>query len=296
MIKLHIVQKNRGMVTIDRLTPLLERFRVRTQLFHSGPLCGKSDFPAELGRGFLHILRQGELEMTVIHEDRTEQSWSVTRPSLLFFPRPLQHTFFNPPTDESDFACATLDFEGGATHPLVHSLPSVVILALEDVEMLDPALEVLFAELDNVRCGRPILADRMFEVVLIQMVRWMLDHSGELSLPPGLVPGLSDERLAPAIVALHEEPGRSWTLETMAREAKLSRSAFAARFKEVVGRTPADYLSEWRLTIAQEQLRAGAAVNSVAEELGYASSSAFSRAFTQRIGRSPRAWLTQVTA
>lgn len=71
----------------------------------------------------------------------------------------------------------------------------------------------------------------------------------------------------------------------------MSRSAFAARFRQVVGRPAADYLTEWRLTIAQSRLRAGMSVTDVAAELGYASASAFSRAFSQRLGSSPRAWL-----
>lgn len=276
----------------DRLTPLLERFRVRTRLFHSGPLCGKTSFPADGGHGFLHILRRGEMEVLHRRSDGSTERRRVTRPSLLFFPRPLDHFFLNAPTAESDFACAALDFDGGATHPLVHTLPSSIVVPLDDLDTLQPALDLLFSEVDNVRCGRPLVADRMFEVVLIQLLRWMLDHSRDLDLPPGLVPGLADARLAPALVAVHEEPGRAWNLDSLARTANLSRSAFAARFKEVLGRTPGDYLTQWRLTIAQEQLRAGASVGTVAAELGYASASAFSRAFAQHIGRSPRAWLT----
>lgn len=279
------------MASVDRLTPLLERFRVRTHLFHSGPLCGVTDFSAGIGRGFLHVLRRGEMEMMITRDDGRTERLSIDQPSLLFLPRPANHTFFNAPTEESDFACATLDFDGGATHPLVTALPPVVILPLQEVDTLGPALDLLFAEVDNVQCGRPILADRLFEVVLIQLLRWMLDHSAELRLPQGLVPGLSDDRLAPALVAVHQSPGDPWTLEAMARAANMSRSAFAARFKEILGRTPADYVTEWRLTIAQERLRSGLSVSEVAAELGYASASAFSRAFAQRLGCSPRAWL-----
>jgi AraC-like DNA-binding protein len=275
----------------DRLTPLLERFRVRSRLFHTGPLCGSTVFAASAGHGFLHVLRDGEMEVVHPHTDGTSRREHITRPSLLFFPRPVDHTFINAPTAESDFACATIDFDGGATHPLVRTLPSVIVLPLADVESLGPALDLLFAEVDNVRCGQPLLADRLFEVVLIQLLRWMLDHADDLALPPGLIPGLADERLAPALVAMHEAPGEAWTLDALARTATMSRSAFAARFKDVVGRAPGDYLTEWRLTIAQEQLRAGQSVGTVAAELGYASASAFSRAFTQRLGRSPRAWL-----
>lgn len=279
------------MPSVDRLTPLLERFRVRTRLFHTGPLCGTTLFPASSGHGYLHVLRRGEMEVTHRRPDGSTERELITRPSLLFFPRPLDHTFLNAPTDESDFACATLDFDGGATHPLVRTLPSTIVLPLDEVAALAPALDLLFSEVDNVRCGRPLVADRMFEVVLIQLLRWMLDNSGRLDLPPGLLPGLADERLAPALVAMHETPGDPWNLESLARRSNMSRSAFAARFKDVLGRSPGDHLTEWRLTVAQEQLRAGMSVSTVAAELGYASASAFSRVFAQRIGHSPRAWL-----
>jgi len=277
--------------SVDRLTPLLDRFHARTRLFHSGPLCGVTSFPAERGQGFLHVLRRGDLELAVPHPDGSTERMTITEPSLLFFPRPTDHVFLNAPTEESDFACATIDFDGGAAHPLVSTLPAVIVLPLDEVSSLRPALDLLFAEVDNVRCGHPILADRLFEVVLIQVLRWILDNPSQLALPQGLIPGLSDERLAPALVAMHEAPGESWSLHTLARRSNMSRSAFAAHFREVVGTTPVDYLTEWRLTIARQQLRAGAAVSTVAAELGYASASAFSRAFSQRMGCSPRAWL-----
>lgn len=280
------------MTSVDRLSSLLESFRVRTRLFHTGPLCGVTTFAAQPGRGFLHVLRQGEMSMTYQRPGGRRERLTVDRPSLLFYPRPLEHAFHNAPTEDSDFACATLDFEGGDTHPLVRTLPAVVVLPLDAVPSLGPALDLLFGEIDDVRCGRRVVADRLFEVVLIQLFRWILDHPDDLSLPVGLLTGLADERLAPALVAMHEFPGRPWTLEKMAREASLSRSAFAARFKERVGRSPADYLTDWRITLAQDRLRAGDSVARTATDLGYATSAAFSRAFTQRLGCSPRAWLT----
>lgn len=79
----------------------------------------------------------------------------------------------------------------------------------------------------------------------------------------------------------------------MAECAGMSRSAFAALFKQAVGETPADYLIQWRLSLAQAQLRNGRSLKQVADELGYANASALSRVFTQRVGVSPRAWLKQ---
>lgn len=286
-----IVWHRGGVESIDRLSALLDRFRVHTRLFHAGPLCGVTTFTARPGRGFLHVLRHGEMEVTQQGADGRPQRIRLDTPSLLFYPRPLEHAFHNPPADGSDLVCAALDFDGGPTHPLTRTLPPVTVLPLAAVDGLAVTLELLFAEADNVRCGRRLLADRLFEVVLVQLLRWIVDHAAELALPAGLLTGLSDERLAPALVAVHESPGRAWTLAGMAREANMSRSAFAARFREIVGQPPADYLTEWRLTVAQQLLRRGAPVFAVAAELGYANPSAFSRAFAQRLGHSPRAWL-----
>ncbi|WP_123814121.1 AraC family transcriptional regulator [Myceligenerans xiligouense] len=279
------------MPSIDRLSPLLDRFRVRTRVFHTGPLCGVTTFAAQPGRGFLHVLRRGEMEVTYQGPGGRMEHRAIDRPSLLFYPRPLEHAFHNAPTADSDFACATLDFDGGETHPLVRTLPPVIVLPLADVDSLGPSLDLLFAEIDNVSCGRRVLADRLFEVVLIHLFRWLLDHTDELALPAGLLPGLADERIARTLLAVHESPGRPWTLATMAHEASMSRSAFAARFKAAVGQAPAEYVTGWRLTIAQDRLRAGASVARTATELGYANPPAFSRAFTRELGRSPRAWL-----
>jgi AraC-like DNA-binding protein len=289
-----IVWHTGAMTSIDRLSPLLDRFRVRTRVFHTGPLCGVTTFAAQPGRGFLHVLRRGDMEVTYRGTGGTLEHMAVDGPSLLFYPRPLEHSFHNAPTEDSDFACATLDFDGGSTHPLVRTLPPVMVLPLAAVDSLEPSLELLFAEIDNVRGGRRLLADRLFEVVLIHLFRWVLDHTDELALPAGLLTGLADERVARTLVAIHEEPGRPWTLTTMAQEANMSSSAFAARFKAVVGQAPAEYLTGWRLTIAQGRLRAGASVARTATELGYANPPAFSRAFTRELGRSPRAWLAGV--
>lgn len=87
--------------------------------------------------------------------------------------------------------------------------------------------------------------------------------------------------------------GTPRTLTTKAREAHMTRSTFAARFKQTVGQAPADYVTEWRLMVAQDRLRAGTSLTATATatELGYASPSALSRVFSQRRAQSPRSWL-----
>ena len=171
------------------------------------------------------------------------------------------------------------------------ALPPLVALPLREAPGLEHTLALLFAETEQLRCGHRLLADRLFEVLLIQLLRWLLDHAAACGLPPGLITGLGDPRLARALVALHEQPGQDWTLERMAAQAGMSRSAFAAAFRTAVGQTPADYLADWRLALAQAALRAGRPVKQLAPELGYANPSALSRLFRQRVGCSVRDWL-----
>ncbi|RZL68651.1 MAG: AraC family transcriptional regulator [Variovorax sp.] len=277
-------------VTIDRLSAVLERFRVRAHLFHAGPLCGTTHFDARPGRGFLHVLRRGEMVVTHSARKGVPRRLVIEEPSLLFYPRPLTHHFHNAPTDGSDFVCATLDFDGGDAHPLVRALPPLIALPLRGVEGLEHSLSLLFAETGAVRCGQRLLADRVFEVVLIQLLRWLLDHPEQSGVPAGLFTGLSDPRLARLLVALHERPGEAWGLSRMAEAAGMSRSAFASRFKAVVGATPGDYLADWRLSIAQARLRDGQSVKQIADALGYANASALTRLFSSRVGIAPRDW------
>ena len=279
--------------SVDRLSSLLERFRVRTHLFHSGPLCGVTHYAALPGRGFLHVLRRGEMVLTHRARSGAPKRIHVREPSLLFYARPLAHDFHNAPAEGCDFTCAAVEFQGGDNHPLARALPPVVVLPLAQVPGLAHTLDLLFAETEQVRCGHRLLADRLCEVLLLQLLRWLLDHPEQAGMPTGLLVGLSHPQLAKALVALHERPGEAWTLPRMADEAGMSRSAFAAAFKAHVGDGPAEYLAQWRLAIVQTELRKGVSLKTAAEQLGYSSASALSRVFTQKVGVSPREWLKQ---
>ncbi|NLY64078.1 MAG: helix-turn-helix transcriptional regulator, partial [Alcaligenaceae bacterium] len=93
------------------------------------------------------------------------------------------------------------------------------------------------------------------------------------------------------LVALHQSPGEPWSLASMAQTAAMSRSAFAAAFRQVTGMTPAAYLADWRLTLASTMIRENRPLKLVAMELGFASASSLSRAFSLRFGLSPRQWV-----
>ena len=279
--------------SIDRLSGILERFRVHAQLHYTGALCGLSHFDACEGYGYLHVLHRGQLEVNHPGARDVPESLRLDEPTLLLYPCPFTHHFYNPSVDRSDFTCARLVFDGGSRNPLARALPPLIVLPLARVSGLNSALELLFAETNQVRCGQRLLADRLFEVVVLKLLRWLLDHPQEAGICPGLITGLSDARLARALVSMHDAPGDSWTLERMAECAGMSRTAFANTFREMVGQTPADYLSDWRIALAQSRLREGWSIKILADELGYTTPSALSRAFAAKTGMSPRTWLTK---
>lgn len=276
---------------VDRLSALLERFRVRAHWFHAGPLCGVTPFPAEPGRAFLHVLRRGRLEVTHPTGSGAPHRLTLCEPTLLLYPRALEHHFHHALQEGSDFVCATLAFDGRSRHPLVQALPAVLTLPIAQVDGIAQTLALLFAETAQVRCGQRLLASRLFDVLLLQVLRWLLDHPAESGMPAGLLAGLAHPKLARALTRMHERPGEAWSLAAMAQAAGMSRSAFAAEFRDTLGSTPGDYLLQWRVCVAQTWLHEGRPIQRISDALGYASPAAFSRAFAQVVGASPREWL-----
>ncbi|HEY0661958.1 MAG TPA: AraC family transcriptional regulator [Lysobacter sp.] len=267
----------------DRLEVLLERFSVRAQMFHAGTLCGINDLTPEGDAGQLHLVKRGAV--TVSHHGAEELR--ITAPSLLLYPRPLAHRFVMDTKDGAELTCANLRFEGGSANPVATTLPAFICLPLEQINGSGDVLALIFEEAFEQRCGRRALLDRLFEVVLIQILRHLMD-SGQTQV--GMLAGLAHPRLRLAIVAMHERPAEDWSLEALASIAGMSRSVFANAFRETVGCTPGVYLQRWRVALVQQALRQGRALKLIADEVGYGSESALSRSFKASCGLSPREW------
>jgi AraC-like DNA-binding protein len=107
----------------------------------------------------------------------------------------------------------------------------------------------------------------------------------------GWLAGVGDRIVGAALTSLHRSPGHQWTLEELAREASTSRSVLAERFQLLVGISPMQYLAQWRMLLAANLLRHGnAPLARVAEEVGYQTDTAFSRAFRREFGLPPASW------
>ncbi|MFN3582166.1 MAG: cupin domain-containing protein [Pseudomonas sp.] len=271
---------------VDRLAALLGHFAVSARTFQSGPLCGVNTLGGTEPYGQLHLLRSGKAE--VWHG--ASKAYSLDGPTLLFYPRPMAHRLVTDSETGADFVCAHIVFEGGPANPLSSALPECVCIPLDQLPDGVPVLTLLFAEAEANNCGRQVMLDRLFEVLLVQLLRKLMENG---STQVGLLAGFAHQQLRRAIVAMHQAPERDWSVESLAAVAGMSRSVFANQFREAVGETPASYLQRWRVGLVQKWLKNGQPLRLIAEEAGYSSESALSRAFKSQCGLSPMAWLKQ---
>lgn len=155
--------------------------------------------------------------------------------------------------------------------------PRLVALDAADA-LLTCVLALVRSEFAALRCGQPALLDHAANMLFIGLLRQLVAQPQTHS---GLFTGLSDPRIAAALVAMHEAPEHPWTLETLAHHAGMSRTAFAVGFKSSLSRSPGKYLTSLRLDIARREVKAGAGLKAAARASGYGNVSALSRALKQ---------------
>jgi AraC-like DNA-binding protein len=174
---------------------------------------------------------------------------------------------------------------------LVSLLPSLV--HVRGVERLSVLVRLVGEEAGERRPGRELVLTRLVEVLLIEALRAKPSEDA----PPGLLRGLGDARIAPAIRQMHGQLTRAWTVGQLARTAAVSRSAFFERFTRTVGLAPMEYLLAWRMAVAKDLLRReDLAVGDIAERVGYGSASTFSTAFSRHVGQPPSRYAAGVRA
>jgi len=263
---------------MDPFAALFGHVTPRARTFFTGTLCQTAQYTDE---GHLHFLNGGGL--TLVQADRSALRFD--EPTLLFFPRGRVHSFSADPERGADLVCATVELGGAEGNPIGLGLPELVVLPLASHPALMPICDLLLGEAFSERGGRQPALDRLFDYLLILIVRHVVE--GGL-VATGVLAGLADPRLARALTAIHDAPKTSWTLDDLAAIAGMSRSRFAEHFRTRIGQTPIDYLTAWRMTVARQLLARGKPVQSVALQVGYQSAAAFSRVFTRVTGQAPR--------
>jgi AraC-like DNA-binding protein len=171
---------------------------------------------------------------------------------------------------------------------LLALLPSIIHIPASEgrTGRLHRMVDLIAEECSHNEPGKEMLLQRLLEVLLVEALRWRgIEDDTDRT---GLLRAMRDPALARALGAIHADVGGNWTVAGLAKIAGASRSAFAARFGEVLGCGPIEYLSRWRMALAKDSLMSGAkTLDRIADEIGYESASAFSTAFRKRLGCSP---------
>ena len=177
-------------------------------------------------------------------------------------------------------------------HPLLAALPSVLVADLRGrpcAEWAESSFRYAAREHASRRPGSQEILARLSELLFVEAVRGYIEQLP--SKATGWLVALRDPPLARALAALHARPEHPWSADALAKEACLSRSAFAERFGSTLGMPPIAYLTQWRMLLAGQRLRESSeTIAQIASSVGYESESTFSRAFTREMGFAPGAW------
>ena len=183
-----------------------------------------------------------------------------------------------------------------APEPLVEFLPPMIHLPGNDGEVsgwLEPTLRAIAHEAAQALPGRAVVLNRLADVLFVRVIRaYLLKMSAAGGTgPPSWLRGLTDPRIARALAEIHRAPEQAWTLAELASRAAMSRTAFAQRFRALVGQSPVSYLAMWRMQKAAYLLEMGTlSMTQIAERVGYASDLAFAKAFRRLMGTPPGAY------
>lgn len=289
---------------IDELSDVLVRARLRGDGASAYSPPAPFDIAFSPGTARLHFALEAPVEVRVAGRSQPivlapadvvfvgrDTAHSIASPGAAVAPRRLAPgDRATPASIAQGWITGTFRAEDEIAAPLLAELPAVVHLAADrpgrDWQQL--SLHLLVSEIARSKPGSWVMVSRILDLVLIHALR---EWAGSDDVEPGWLATALDERLAPALSAIHRHPERPWTVAELAALTRQAPSTFAHRFSELVGTTPAAYLTDQRMAAAARMLESTTSqVGRIAATVGYASEPAFSRAFRRRFGVPPLAW------
>ena len=300
----------------DALTDLLDSVRMEGSIFSRASLSSPWGVESgDLGSGIFHAVVRGRA-----HARLAEGGDSVVleRGDLVLMPFGDNHLMTDQPDrptrligelttvddngmgqlvvegdgEHTSLICGAVRLDAGDAHPVFSMLPPLIHVRDRDGSMtrvVETLIELIAAEVDGNTPGSQAVVARLTDVLVIYVLRTYIEQlsPGEA----GWLGALQDPEIRRALGLMHSSPERSWTAADLAAEIGLSRSGFFSRFKELVGETPAQYLTRWRIHLASRMLRdEGATVSAAARRVGYATDAAFSNAFQRIMNVRPGAY------
>lgn len=283
----------------DLLSSVLSAYNLRAGIYEHPAVCGDYQFGTSgdghagfhlIGSGYCYIhLRTGEPirldagDLVVLPHD----DWHMLRPDE----KPPDERGIRQARDPdgpfTSLLCGHFDFDTGRRNPILDALPDLIVIRSHEAgDRMQHLAKLMLIEVEGHEPGHAPVLNRLADTLFVMVVRHHVFFTD--ADKRGLIAALADVRLRRALDAMHRQPGERWTLELLAAEAAMSRSVFAERFNEVVGTTPIEYLTRWRMVQAERMLRdPRASVTGVMEDVGYQTEAAFRKAFKRVHGYGP---------
>jgi AraC-like DNA-binding protein len=190
--------------------------------------------------------------------------------------------------DKTLLTCGVLSFDHVAGQKLIQQLPQIIHMTSDQdgLAELQALINLMSREAKTLSAGGETIVANLADIIVIKAIRYWIENSPEASR--GWLGALKDPKLGKALTAIHTHPETTWTVERLAEKAGMSRSGFSARFTEVIGTSVKQYVTEWRMSLARMKImQTSVTLTDLAEDLGYQSEAAFSRAYKRVFGVPP---------
>ncbi|MBZ9934787.1 AraC family transcriptional regulator [Mesorhizobium sp. BR1-1-16] len=269
-------------VTGDLLSDVLSQIRLTGDHVVSQALAAGEELDVAPQEAHVAVVTAGALQMA--SDDSTLVK--VDADHLLLFPRGCEGFRLVASDSSAKVVVCRFLFDPDSLRGMIFALPPCIHLRPEDGGgWIEGIAHFLLLETSDVQPGAALMISRLIDLIVIRALRtWV--HQGQTT---GWLGGLADPRIARALKVIHQQPMQRWSVPALADIANMSRSSFCERFAALVGRSPLRYQNEWRLGLAREMLaRRDARIGEIGMRIGYVSEAAFSRAYKELFGHSPR--------
>jgi AraC-like DNA-binding protein len=282
----------------DPLSVMLSAIHLNVDIYVNAQFCGGWLLGHKTGEKSFHLVSHGECLLTM----EGEQPQVLHTGDLIIFMRAVKHQLSAIEQTQCDIErldydegiregttgilCGSFIYENATAENILNALPSVLIVKQDKQtqKWVAPLVKLIQLESCDPGLGSDLILQQLTESLLIHSIRSYLKN-GEFEM--GILKLIADKKLSKALQAIQNEPESAWTVEQLAQESAMSRTAFATQFKRVSGWSPMEYLTWWRMQKAWALLAEGESVMAVAEKVGYRSESAFSRAFKKAFNVGP---------